>query len=1211
MFIQLLQKRNFKTIPDAAKRQLKEYPADKKWMLIHQQSKTDFQNSQKRSFQTSDDYSPKWFVRKIMDKSITTKEFEMLWISLRTEQISWVKAFIDAQGQVALSTILNQVNQEMGANNTNREFEIIRCFKPLLNSEDGANDAVKISKHTEALVGSLLSKNFNTRKQVTDDLTFLAYWQKPVGHERVLNAFDQLKVRLNDIGRFDSWLRAVEQSFTGRGQFGSKVKASEENKNLGNNSENLLTDYAVATLCLINALIKGFEGSENLSVRVHLRSQFKASGLPRIAAKMQFLDSDLISSQLTQYDEYAAADYDDLMSERRQNEIRDMDNPVDMTSEIWSRVKETTAEGYFLSTLQHLMLIRDDPTQDGAKMFQLVDGILSHLVMDRIMPDKDLKNALNFSVQVMIDKLYTDDQARRAILETKEYAKVTEEAKADKIQMQKLVNLGADGLVGKLTKDLEEKLDLLHVQRSEIAALKESLSELESKYISEGQEHEKVLTEVYLELKTEKSLNATRKTELDQSSVSKGIAERESIIRKLETEIGKSKPEYRVNDRAMPEVTEPSVKLRALRDQVDRVQLQARELEMFDFEDKSTPENSEIEELERFAETLPKETYENLYQQKELRLMRLRQLQEESNLVAKYNISQLDYKNDPLAKNLDKGRIIEPNKQNDTSARSLDPASSNYQTPISRPVVAPYADELLRKSNGFAGGPSPPPPPPPPSDFSLAGTPPPPPPPPPPMAPALRAANTTLIPTPASLPSSSLLMRPRRKLKQMHWDKLESVDHTFWGSSKDENIEDDLVKKGIFDEVERIFVAKEHHRIAGKAKAQETKISFLSRDISQQFGINLHSFSSLSVEALINKVLSCDDTVINNLNVLEFFSKSVVTEVTNNIARNLSPYSTDWTQEDPKEPEKDPRGLERADQIYLELCYNLQHYWSSRMRALILIKTFEKDYNDLTDKLRSIDKACECLMKSTSFQKVMQIILSVGNYMNDSTKQAVGFKLGTLQRLVFTKDDKNTMNFLHYVEKIIRNSFPELENFVDDLRDVVSVGRVSIEQLQTDCREFMANITNIQTSIDIGNLSDPTQFHPKDRVLQVVFGVLPQARERRNDLKDRLSNTMGVFEKEMRFFGENPNHSQSVETFFGKVAGFIFEYKKAKRENIAREEDQRLYEARKRLAEAPKKADLLDVKNNEMSNSNIMDNLLEKLRSSSSIPRKRGNSSRQ
>jgi len=57
----------------------------------------------------------------------------------------------------------------------------------------------------------------------------------------------------------------------------------------------------------------------------------------------------------------------------------------------------------------------------------------------------------------------------------------------------------------------------------------------------------------------------------------------------------------------------------------------------------------------------------------------------------------------------------------------------------------------------------------------------------------------------------------------------------------------------------------------------------------------------------------------------------------------------------------------------------------------------------------------------------------VGNYMNDSRKQASGFKLHSLSRMAGVKDEHN-ISFLHHVEKVVRIAFPELESFLEDLK---------------------------------------------------------------------------------------------------------------------------------------------------------------------------------
>lgn len=437
--------------------------------------------------------------------------------------------------------------------------------------------------------------------------------------------------------------------------------------------------------------------------------------------------------------------------------------------------------------------------------------------------------------------------------------------------------------------------------------------------------------------------------------------------------------------------------------------------------------------------------------------------------------------------------------------------------------------------------------------------------------------------------------RPKKKLKQLHWEKFENdTSNSFWKNAKTETLASQLQSKGIFDEIESIFAAKEIKKLATKKKEDIDKVSFLSRETAQQFSINLHTFNSISDEEFVAKVLRCDKSVIENTAVLEFFGKDEIAEVSNSMARNFEPYSTDYKGEEISKPDKDPNELQRPDRIYVELIYNLQHYWKSRIRALNMIAFYEKDYEDLVNKLRSIDETVENIRNSVHLKRVFEVILTVGNYMNDSTKQAQGFRLNSLQRLSFMKDDKNSMTFLHYVEKIIRLQFPEVLGFVDELAKCMDTSKYSIEAIANDCKDYAQSIKNVQSSIDIGNLSDSSLFHPQDRILKVVLPTLPRAKRKAELLNDQSNYTMQEFDKIMRYFGEDPLDSFVRNSFISKFANFIKDFKRAQVENIKREDEMRIYEQRKKLLETPKKP--VKKVEKEEDDSNVMDLLLEKLK---------------
>ncbi|GAV48517.1 hypothetical protein ZYGR_0K00220 [Zygosaccharomyces rouxii] len=538
---------------------------------------------------------------------------------------------------------------------------------------------------------------------------------------------------------------------------------------------------------------------------------------------------------------------------------------------------------------------------------------------------------------------------------------------------------------------------------------------------------------------------------------------------------------------------------------------------------------------------------------------------------------------------------------------TLDPGAT--QPAGSAPPPPPPLPSMLSREKapeGGAGAPPPPPPlpifnqtsvkdsnaiPPPPPPPALSGqnssTPSPPPPPPPPLLAGQKKMYRSNVPnyfeeTPTFRDNYP---QPHKKLKQLHWEKLDATEDSIWSSGVAEKFAGDLYEKGVLAGLEKAFAAREIKNLATKKKEDLKKISFLSHDFSQQFGINLHMYSQMSVNDLVNKILRCDRDFMQTPSVIEFLSKSEITEVSVNLARNFSPYSTDWdgikSVEDAKPPEKDPNDLQRADQIYLQLIFNLQAYWSSRMRAIKVITTYDKEYLELVTKLRKVDKAVGAILKSENLSNIFNVILAVGNFMNDTAKRAQGFKLSTLQRLTFIKDTTNSMTFLNYVEKIIRGNYPSFNDFLKELEPVLDVTKISIDQLVNDCNEYCQAVTNVERSIEIGNLSDSSKFHPLDRVLIKVLPVLPEARKKCDLLDDEVRLSIMEFESLMQKYGEDTGDKFAKNSFFKKFADFVQEYKKAQNQNLKVEEEERVYERHKKMVEEQQRKEQTPSKNRE------------------------------
>ncbi|GMM31619.1 formin [Martiniozyma asiatica (nom. inval.)] len=475
----------------------------------------------------------------------------------------------------------------------------------------------------------------------------------------------------------------------------------------------------------------------------------------------------------------------------------------------------------------------------------------------------------------------------------------------------------------------------------------------------------------------------------------------------------------------------------------------------------------------------------------------------------------------------------------------------------------------------------PPPPPPPPPLPGMGGLPPPPPPlpgmgglPPPPPPPFPSSKSPSPFESPV-LPGSSfdLLPRSNKKLKQLHWEKIEDIDDSLWANMQISEMAQNFDKFGIFDSLEDLFAAREAIRLAQRKK-EEAKISFLDQQLVHEFNICLQPFNKWSDEEIVYRILTCDEEILSRSKVIELLARDSLMTVSNQLGRNLEPYSTDWKSgaANAQNPDKDPNELALPDRVYLECFYNLNHYWRSRMRALNTILNYKEDYARFNAQLTQIDLAIKSLENSKSFQKILEVILLMGNYMNSDGKRAYGFKLSTLQRLSFLKDKKNTMSFLHFIENIIRHKMPELQIFVDDLKPVKAVSRISIEQLKKDCTSLVHSIRNIDSSLTDGNLKDSSKFHPLDKFLNVVMGDMQYARNKASMLNDKMTITFDRLNQVMRQFAEDPDADEFIRnTFFGKFSDFLDTYERAQVENVELEKKNERFEQAKKIAEERKK----------------------------------------
>ncbi|BFZ55129.1 hypothetical protein PYCC9005_002168 [Savitreella phatthalungensis] len=1254
--------------------------------------------------------SPQWFVKRIVDQSLKSTQYAKLNVCLRTLQVAWVKSFIDNQGHIALATALSHFNSRTTKRDDDlaREFEILKCVKVILNNQHGAEETMAHQRCIDSIVMSLLSPSIAARRLVVDILSFFCAWVDPAtqrytSHPKVVLAFDKLRELMNADTRFEPWMSSLESTLDGRGVAGSRVGASDEFKKAGPNRDATLMDFALSNAVLVNQIVCN---ADELRTRVHLRSQLRLAGWYRIMDRMASYGSDYIDRQLARFDDTEQEDLLDLAELNDASDVpTNLTDPVELVQSVWSRLSDTKAQSYFLSSLQHLALVRDS-SQDRDRMFQIIDSVTSQIVLDGTAVSRRYGagayqgsgDILQSATRQLLSKLATDEEARNAIEEARDASVRAEQIAAERDTLAAQLNLGSDGLVAQLKHELAQQAQVIKASQRLNEELRHQISTMQQDHRQALLKNELEARELYMMLRETGAGQAALGPDGNPSSVTgnTGILDRQVLMDKLERQLERKKTVYKLEGRVwgneIQQADASNKKLRDLREKMDELQVDARRLQLdnarlADDEDTEHPQtasfairsllaaDSQFGQTRRATKTTgsgrltnaslePADDVDESAVEIVREKPRIVQFAKPKALPADQRLGEADIiaqegprKNAP-GDNQGVTQSADATHPSATIASATSPPVSPDPAPVlsgsgppGPPPPPPGPPPVLGgvpplpppgpPPNLSGPGPPPPPPPPPPGGPPSLGGPIPPPPPPPPPAPGappppkLVTSKDTIAADPfidarsldvldtihdpkhtGTLGKTGLpfvaaghkqypKVRPGKKLKQMHFDKLENgSEYTLWAEAKlDANaLYGSLSQRGLLEELERSYAMREIKlNLTNRGKKKDKK-TFLSNDVQQRIGVAFHRWNAFSLEDLVGKLLRCEDDVYTS-EMVDFLADDKLYNQDQS-KKQLQPYAANWLEGGNRfDPNKDPDELQREDRIYLATFVELGHYWQRRMGCLKMRDTLERNYDELAEQISLITRTAISLRKSQSFREVLNVVLHLGNYMNDLNKQADGFKLGTLARLPLTKNDMNSkQTFMHTLERVVRVLYPQLEDFLEDLNDVQQAAKINIDALSQDIRQLQQQLNVADRALESGALSDRKIMHPKDRIRQVIEAYLPTARRKTQQLTTLLEDMETSLQNCLIYYCEEPKDSSARQMFFGKFDMFCRDFRRVKRENFDMEEDAHRQDMRRKALQRAGQKNILERAMQSSGNASaapghaVMDNLLEKLR---------------
>ncbi|XP_077014508.1 protein diaphanous homolog 3 isoform X2 [Tamandua tetradactyla] len=366
------------------------------------------------SLKSSRQISPHEFIHELKmasaDERLVTC-LESLRVSLTSNPVSWVESF-GREGLGLLLDILERlINGKIQEKVVKKnQHKVIQCLKALMNTQYGLERIMSEERSLSLLAKAIDPEHPNMMTDVVKLLSAVCI----VGEESILEEVLEALTSSGEEKKIDRFSSIVE--------------------GLRHNSIQL----QVACMQLINALITS---PDDLDIRLHIRNEFMRCGLKEILPNLKCIKNDGLDIQLKVFDEHKEEDLIEF-SHRLEDIRAEFDEAYDVYNMVWSTVKETRAEGYFISILQHLLLIRNDYFIRH-QYFKLIDECVSQIVLHRdgIDPDFTYRKRLDLDlsqfVDVCIDQAKLEEFEEKASELCKKFDKEFTDHQETQAQLQK------------------------------------------------------------------------------------------------------------------------------------------------------------------------------------------------------------------------------------------------------------------------------------------------------------------------------------------------------------------------------------------------------------------------------------------------------------------------------------------------------------------------------------------------------------------------------------------------------------------------------------------------------------------------------------------------------------------------------------------------------------------------------------------------------
>ncbi|KFO75033.1 Formin-like 3, partial [Cuculus canorus] len=404
-------------------------------------------------------------------------------------------------------------------------------------------------------------------------------------------------------------------------------------------------------------------------------------------------------------------------------------------------------------------------------------------------------------------------------------------------------------------------------------------------------------------------------------------------------------------------------------------------------------------------------------------------------------------------------------------------------------------------------------------------------------------------------------IKTKFRLPVFNWTALKpnQISGTVFSELDDERVLEDLD----LERFEELFKTKAQgpalDLVCAKNKASQkvaSKVTLLEANRAKNLAITLRK-AGRSAEEICRAIHTFDLTTVP-VDFVECLMRFLPTEAE---VKALRQY------------ERERKPLEElADEDRFMLQFSKVERLPQRMAIMAFLGNFTENLQMLTPQLNAIIAASASVKSSQKLKRMLEIILALGNYMNSSKRGAVyGFKLQSLDLLLDTKSTDRKMTLLHFIALTVREKYPELSTFWQELHFVEKAAAGAVPALPpTPNTAYPPRAPqNHRITRELGRGMELLRRECGLHEHGVLRAFLAASEGKLERLQKDARTAEDAYNAVVRYFGESPK-TTPPSVFFPVFARFIRSYKDAEQENEMRKKQEEVMRE-KLLAQEAKK----------------------------------------